>query len=164
MRWPPRLNRPYRPCVGIMLVNRDRLVFVAKRIEGHIKSNAWQMPQGGVDKGENKREAALRELKEEIGTNNVTILAQAKQDYTYDLPPNLMGRFWDGKYRGQRQTWFLMRFEGSDDEINIHTEDPEFSDWQWIDLPQLHDVVVPFKRDVYDAVVEEFRCLIDEMD
>lgn len=155
MRWPPRLNRPYRPCVGIMLVNSMNQVFIAQRLDH--PSNAWQMPQGGIDPGEEALDAAFRELKEEIGTNNAILLAQSKKQYTYDIPPPLSGKIWEGKYRGQRQQWFLMRFEGTDADINLETHHPEFSAWRWADIDDLIDLVVHFKREVYQEIVAEFR-------
>ncbi len=149
---------PYRPCVGIMLVNKDQKVFVAKRIETH--SDAWQMPQGGVGNGESPEVAALRELEEEIGTNKVQIVARAKRKYAYDLPSGLLGRFWNGQYRGQRQIWYLMKFEGTDRDINVATSSPEFSQWKWVDLEDVIKVVVHFKRRLYKAVVREFSPII----
>lgn len=159
MRWPPRVNLPYRPSVGIMLINADNQVFVAQRIDAY--KTAWQMPQGGLDRGETPEQAAHRELKEEIGTNNATVLAKSKKEYTYDLPPRLVGRSWNGRYRGQRQTWFLMQFEGEDSEIDLDTHThPEFSHWKWVDIHQLVNLVAPFKRDVYRALVKEFSPLL----
>lgn len=155
MRWPPRLNLPYRPCVGIMLINKDNMVFIAQRID--TKGNSWQMPQGGIDRGETPEAAALRELKEEIGTDNATIIAKANKEYTYDLPLPLIGRFWDGKFKGQRQTWFLMRFAGTDEDINLLTHHPEFSVWKWAPISELSEIVVPFKKEVYESVLEEFK-------
>ena len=155
MRWPPRINLPYRPCVGIMLINKDNKVFIARRID--TKGKSWQMPQGGIDRGETPEDAALRELKEEIGTNNATIIAKATREYTYDLPASLIGRLWNGRFKGQRQTWFLMRFVGEDDEINLLTHHPEFSVWKWAAISDLPAIVVPFKKDVYKSVVNEFK-------
>jgi putative (di)nucleoside polyphosphate hydrolase len=155
IRWPPRVVLPYRPSVGIMLLNHDKKVLIAQRIE--IKAKAWQMPQGGIDKGEDPESAALRELKEEIGTNNVTIITKTQTPHKYDFPLSLIGRLWRGKYRGQSQTWFLMRFEGQDEEINVHTAHPEFSTWKWTEINNLIGLAVPFKRDLYRAIIEEFR-------
>lgn len=148
---------PYRPCVGITLLNRDGLVFVARRLDTEIE--AWQMPQGGIDKGETPEQAALRELEEEIGTNKVEILAEHPEWLTYDLPPDLLGKVWKGRYRGQKQKWFAMRFLGSDRDINLDTAHPEFEDWRWVPLLQLPELIVPFKRDVYAQVVQAFQTL-----
>ena len=142
-----------------MLVNKDLKVFVAKRV--YTKSKAWQMPQGGINDKETPETAILRELKEEIGTMKVHIIARAKRKYTYDLPANLVGFFWHGQYRGQRQIWYLMRFEGEDSDININTAKPEFSQWKWVDIERLTKVVVPFKRDVYQGVIDEFRPIVE---
>ena len=146
---------PYRAGVGIMLLNARGEVFVAKRID--MTSEAWQMPQGGIDAGEAPREAAMRELKEEIGTNAATILAESADWYRYDLPDSLVPIIWKGQYRGQEQKWFAMRFEGADSDINIHdVEHPEFNAWQWIPMRELPNVIVPFKRALYEALVGEF--------
>jgi len=146
---------PYRPCVGIMLLNSDGHIFTAERID---MPGAWQMPQGGVDKGEALQEAALRELEEEISvpSSAVTILGQTRDWITYDLPAHLIGKVWRGKYRGQKQHWFLMRFEGNNKHINLETKHPEFGRWKWSDRQELVAEIVPFKRHVYDAVVAEF--------
>lgn len=149
---PARL--PYRPCVGIALFNRDGLVFAAERID---TPGAWQMPQGGIDKGEAPREAALRELEEEIGTNAGEIIAETPGWLTYDLPPELLGKAWKGKYRGQKQKWFALRFTGTDADIDIVTKHPEFTIWRWLPLTDLPRLIVPFKRDVYQAVAREFQ-------
>lgn len=148
---------PYRPNVGVMVLNRDGLMFTARRKD---TPDAWQMPQGGIDKGETAREAALRELKEEIGTNNVEILAVSRGIHRYDLPPDLVGRVWGGKWRGQEQTWFLVRLLGDDSEIDIDTKHPEFDAWRWSDADDLLKWIVPFKRPVYEAVLAEFASLI----
>lgn len=149
---------PYRDGVGIMLCNQHGMVFVAKRID--MTSEAWQMPQGGMDAGEDPRTAALRELEEEIGTNNADIIAESSGWYYYDLPEDLIPKVWGGKYRGQQQKWFLMRFLGQDTDINIHTTHPEFSEWKWVKPDVLPDVIVPFKHDLYAALVQEFRNFI----
>ena len=154
---------PYRPCVGIMLANREGKVFVGKRLDQSVaEPDAWQMPQGGVDKGEDQTVAALRELGEEIGVapELVDIIARSTEEHAYDLPDELVGRVWGGKYRGQMQRWFLMRFKGEDSDIDIATEHPEFDKWQWVEADQLVDLIVPFKRALYRKVVEEFRALL----
>jgi putative (di)nucleoside polyphosphate hydrolase len=153
---------PYRPCVGIMLVNGDGHAFVGKRIDNK-EGDAWQMPQGGVDEGEDLRVAALRELGEETGLReeHVTIIAQTTEEFFYDLPDALIGKLWKGKYRGQRQTWFLARFLGQDHDIALDAHDPaEFCEWKWVAPPTLPDLIVPFKKRVYRAVLDEFRELI----
>ena len=146
----------YRRSVGIMLLNRHAEVFVGRRID--IPSvPAWQMPQGGIDPGETPREAALRELKEEIGTDRAEILRESRTWLIYDLPPELGGTVWGGRYRGQKQKWFAMRFTGSDSDINVATAHPEFDRWQWV-LPQrLPEMIVPFKRQLYLDILAEFR-------
>ena len=153
----------YRPCVGVMLVNRDGQVFVGRRIDNR-EGDWWQMPQGGVDPGEDLREAALRELAEETGVRAdlVTIEAQSDTPLRYDLPEELMGKLWGGKYRGQEQTWFLARFSGSDADVDLEAHDPpEFCDWKWVRPAQLPELIVPFKKQVYEAVLTEFRGLLD---
>lgn len=153
-----RDNLPYRPCAGIMLVNRDGNVFAAQRLD-NPGVDAWQMPQGGIDDGEDPREAALRELHEETGITpgKVHIIAQSKEEHLYDLPDELLGRLWKGRFRGQRQWWFLMRFLGDDKDIDIATEHPEFSEWKWADPDSLPAMIVPFKKKLYRAVLKEFR-------
>lgn len=150
----------YRPCVGVMLVNMDGRVFVGQRIDS--QDEAWQMPQGGIDPGEEEKEAAFRELGEETGISpdHVEIIAKARDEHLYDLPPELVGKLWGGKFRGQRQTWFLARFLGSDSDIDIATPHPEFSQWKWIDPEALPDVIVPFKRKLYRDILQEFKALI----
>lgn len=148
---------PYRPCVGIMLINPVGLIFAGRRIDS--TADAWQMPQGGIDDGEKPRVAALRELWEETGVTAdlVDLVQKASGWVTYDLPPDLLGRVWGGKYRGQRQKWFLFRFLGADDQINIATDHPEFAEWRWIGADALLAAIVPFKREVYTQVIAAFR-------
>lgn len=151
---------PYRPCVGIMLVNMDGKVFVGQRLDNVVE--AWQMPQGGIDEGEEAKAAALRELQEETGIRPdlVEIIAKAKDEHFYDLPPELVGKLWGGKYRGQRQYWYLARFIGQDGDIDIQTKDPEFREWKWAVPDTLPDLIVPFKRKLYRDILQEFRALI----
>jgi len=148
---------PYRPCVGVVLTNRDGLIFAGQRID--TPGPAWQMPQGGIDKDEAPRAAALRELWEETGVSAdlVEFVAKTEDWITYDLPPDLLGKAWGGKYRGQRQKWFLYRFLGHDDQIRIDTDHPEFGAWRWIGAEEMTALIVPFKRDVYAQVVAAFR-------
>jgi len=153
---------PYRPCAGFMLVNADGLVFVGQRIDPSAHGY-WQMPQGGIDKGEDVREAALRELHEEIGVaaHLVEVIAPASRPIRYDLPPELIGKVWKGKYRGQEQHWFLGRFLGTDADIDLEAHDPpEFNEWRWIAPGLLPELIIPFKRAVYEDVLAEFSDLI----
>jgi putative (di)nucleoside polyphosphate hydrolase len=151
---------PYRPCAGVMLVNADNRVFVGQRLDS--SSDAWQMPQGGIDKGEDARTAALRELGEEarIDAALTHIIAASAREHFYDLPPHLLGKMWGGKYRGQRQHWFLVRFLGADSDINIATPHPEFRAWRWTDIAALPGLIVPFKRQLYTDLVAEFTPLL----
>ncbi|SEN16758.1 putative (di)nucleoside polyphosphate hydrolase [Loktanella fryxellensis] len=146
---------PYRPCVGVMLANPRGHVWVGQRLDRD--SDAWQMPQGGVDAGEKTLDAALRELWEETGVTSklVSLEAETRGLIRYELPPELVGRAWGGKYRGQEQKWFLFRFHGTDSDIDIQTKHPEFSAWKWLPKDQLVDAIVPFKRAVYAQVVAE---------
>ena len=148
----------YRPCVGVMLVNSKGMVFVGRRIDNR-EGDWWQMPQGGVDPGEDLREAALRELAEETGVRaeQVPLEAQSDTPLRYDLPEDLMGKLWGGRYRGQEQTWFLARFLGTDADIDLEAHDPpEFCDWKWVEPARLPELIVPFKKQVYEAVLEQF--------
>ncbi len=148
---------PYRLGAGVMLVNPDGRIFAGQRKDSPVA--AWQMPQGGIDGDEKPRKAALRELWEETGVTGdlVEFLAKSPVWVTYDLPDDLVGKVWGGKYRGQRQRWFLFRFLGRDDQIDIRTEHPEFSEWKWVSADELLGAIVPFKRPVYDQVVTVFR-------
>lgn len=151
------LALPYRPCVGMMICNHDGGVFAGQRLDGY--GDAWQMPQGGVEKGEEPQAAALRELEEETGipANMVTVEAETSDWIPYDLPHHLVPKLWKGRYRGQKQKWFLMRFNGDDALININTEEPEFSAWAWLPPEKLLQLIVPFKRDTYERVIREFQ-------
>lgn len=152
----------YRPCVGVMLINAAGLAFVGKRIDT-VEGDWWQMPQGGVDDGEELNAAVLRELWEETGARaeHVELVADLGREVLYDLPPELVGKLWGGKYRGQRQAWFLARFTGDDADIDLNAHDPaEFNAWKWVDPELLPDLIIPFKREVYTEVVTGFRGLI----
>jgi putative (di)nucleoside polyphosphate hydrolase len=147
----------YRPAVGIMLLNPAGLAFVGRRIDMPAGLAAWQMPQGGIDPGETPSQAAFRELKEEVGTDKAEILAETEGWLHYDLPSDIASRMWSGRWRGQRQKWFLMRFTGEDADINPATEHPEFDAWEWVEPQRLPDLIVPFKRPLYRDVLAEFR-------
>ena len=151
---------PYRQNVGVMLMNHAGEVFVGQRLDSEVA--AWQMPQGGIDKGETPRDAALRELEEETGVSRdlVEIMAETEGWVAYDLPHDLVPKIWKGRYRGQEQKWFLMRFNGTDAEVKIDQEHPEFSAWRWIAPADLPGQIVPFKRAVYEAILTEFAALL----
>jgi len=153
------LNLPLRSGVGIVLLNKDNKVFVAKRIDN--QKNFWQMPQGGVDKGEDYLTAAHRELEEETSVKNVDLVKELDGLISYELPENLLGIIWKGKYRGQEQKWFVMRFLGKDAEINIKTENPEFCEWKWVDLENITDLVVDFKQHVYVDVKKKVKKILN---
>ena len=156
MAKPDSATLRYRPAVGIMLLNRLGEVFVGHRID-MVELPAWQMPQGGIDPGETPRQAAMRELEEEIGTAKAEILGKSRVWLKYDLPSELAGGIWGGRYRGQRQKWFVMRFTGSDGDINLATAHPEFDAWQWVAPDRLPELIVPFKRQLYIDILAEFR-------
>ncbi len=149
---------PYRPGVGLMALSFEGLVFVARRID--MPSEAWQMPQGGIDEGETPEQAALREFREEVGTDKVEIVAESERWLSYDLPEELLPRLWGGRFRGQNQKWFVIRFTGTDDDIDIATENPEFLDWKWVELETIPDLIVPFKRRLYQDLVAEFGAIV----
>lgn len=146
---------PYRYGVGAMIINKDKKVFVGSRIDGI--EDAWQMPQGGIDMNENEYAAALREVYEEIGTTKVKLLAESKHYYYYDLPARLVSKLWNGKFRGQRQKWFLFEYYGDDSDINLNLHTPEFKAWKWSDYNELPETIVKFKRKLYEDLIEEFK-------
>jgi putative (di)nucleoside polyphosphate hydrolase len=157
---------PYRPCAGIAVFNRDGLVFIGRRIDGpeHVDlTHAWQMPQGGIDDGEQPWDAAVRELREETNIRSLERIGEVAEWLKYDIPRELVGQAWKGKYRGQTQKWFAARFTGADSEIDVEHPDgaqqPEFNGWRWERLQNVPELVVPFKRAVYDRVAREFRQL-----
>ena len=151
---------PYRPCVGLMLLNREGQIFAGQRLDN--SRDAWQMPQGGIDEGESPREAALRELGEETGVDlaDVEVLRESDTWHAYDLPRTLIPKLWDGQFRGQTQRWFALRYSGPDSGVNIETHEPEFRTWAWMAQDELVSKIVPFKRDTYDSVFTEFADLI----
>ncbi len=150
---------PLRSGVGIVLLNKENKVFVAKRIDN--PKNFWQMPQGGVDDGEDYLSAAFRELEEETSVKNVKLIKEIEGTTSYELPDNLLGIIWKGKYKGQRQKWFLMRYIGKDEDININTKKPEFLEWKWIDIGRITEVVVDFKLEVYKELQEKIKKIIN---
>lgn len=152
---------PYRPCAGVMLLNRHGRVFVGQRIDSEME--AWQLPQGGIDPGEDPLDAAYRELWEETGVrrNLASLIAAAPQELQYDLPSELIGRLWKGRWRGQRQRWFLFRFVGEDTDVNIQTAEPEFRAWRWVAPSELPEMIVPFKRDLYRQLLLTFAEHLD---
>jgi putative (di)nucleoside polyphosphate hydrolase len=149
---------PYRRGVGLMLFNPLGKVWVGQRLD-QAPQAGWQMPQGGIDEGESAEEAALRELAEEIGTDKAKIIAESRDWLTYDLPPELLGIAWKGRYRGQKQKWFALNFLGEDGDIDINVPHPEFAAWRWVEFPQLVKLIVPFKRPLYQQVTAEFADL-----
>ena len=151
-------NLPLRNGVGIIVLNKDNKVFVAKRIDN--PKNFWQMPQGGVDEGEDFLSAAFRELEEETSIKKVKLIKEIDEETTYLLPKHLLGIIWKGKYKGQKQKWFLMRYLGNDNEININTKKPEFLDWKWIDIDHITDVVVDFKLEVYKIIQKKIKAIL----
>jgi len=152
-------NLPYRVGVGIVVLNKENKIFVAKRIDN--PKNFWQMPQGGVDEGEDFLSAAYRELEEETSIKNVELITEIDGITTYELPDYLLGKIWKGKFKGQKQKWFIMRYLGSDDEININTHKPEFLDWKWTDINSITQIVVKFKLDVYKTLQQKIKRIIN---
>ena len=154
MRDIPYYKRPYRPCVGIFLINNAKQVFGGRRIDS--RAEAWQMPQGGIDPGETVIDACMREMDEEIGTSSAELLREHNEWLYYDIPLPLADRLWHGQYKGQKQKWMALHFTGNDDDININTAEPEFCEWRWLEPRELVNLAVPFKRDVYDDVLKAF--------
>ena len=152
-------NLPLRIGVGVVLLNKENKVFVAKRIDN--PKNFWQMPQGGVDSNEKFLIAAFRELYEETSIKNVKLIQEIEGTYTYELPKNLLGIIWKGKYRGQKQKWFLMKYLGNDNEINLKTNNPEFLEWKWVDIDQITEIVVDFKLHIYKELKEKVKNIIN---
>ena len=152
-------NLPFRKGVGIIVLNKHDKIFVAKRIDN--PKNFWQMPQGGVNEGEDFLSAAYRELEEETSIKKVELIKEIDETTTYELPSHLLGIIWKGKFKGQKQKWFLMRYLGNDDEININTNKPEFLEWKWIDLDMITDVVVDFKLEVYKILQKKIKMIIN---
>lgn len=151
------MNLDYRKGVGIFLLNKNKQVWVGKRLD--VKNNFWQMPQGGIDSGESEKEAMMRELLEEIGTNNIKIIGTSKEWLSYNIPKELVKKIWKGRYLGQSQKWFACRFVGKENEINLNTRNPEFTDWKWIKPQLLMKSVIPFKRELYKKILEIFKDL-----
>ncbi len=151
-------NLPLRRGVGVALLNKDNQLFVARRIDN--PNDFWQMPQGGIDKGENSLEAAYRELDEETSIKNVELIHEVEEEISYNLPDNLLGIIWKGKFKGQTQKWYIMRFLGEDNEINLNTKYPEFLEWKWINYENITDKVVEFKLHVYEKIKKELKKLI----
>ena len=146
-------NLPYRKGVGMMVFNDDKKIFVGKRIDNQ---KAWQMPQGGVNENEDCFSAARRELYEETGIQSIRVIEKSKEKYTYDLPEYLLGKIWKGKYKGQRQRWFLIKFLGPDSEINLNQKFAEFNEWKWVDIDELPKIIVTFKKKLYLSLIKEF--------
>jgi len=146
-------NLPYRKGVGMMVFNDQKKIFVGKRIDNQ---EAWQMPQGGVDENEDYENAAKRELFEETGIQSIRIIKKSSNEYIYDLPEHLIGKIWKGKYKGQKQEWFLIKFLGPDSEININQKHPEFNEWKWVNINDLPNLIVSFKKNLYLSVIDEF--------
>ncbi len=161
MHDPNNIPTKYRLGVGIMLINAEKKVFVGQRADRF--SDAWQMPQGGIDEGEEPLTAALRELEEEVGTNDAELIASTSDWIKYDLPVEIIPELWDGKYRGQKQMWYLMRLNGGDSKINLQTKIPEFVKWKWIEPEILPEVIVEFKKELYQKLVDYFKPIISKL-
>ena len=158
MRAIPYDERPYRPCVGIFLINDAKEIFGGRRIDG--RAEAWQMTQGGIDPGETVIDACMREMGEEIGTSSAELLCEHDAWLYYDIQLPLADRLWHGQYKGQKQKWMALRFTGKDEDININTAEPEFCEWRWLEPRELVNLAVPFKRDVYDDVLKAFSSFV----
>lgn len=152
---------PFREGVGMMIIDKNNRVFVGKRIDS--KANAWQMPQGGIDLGETPSAAALREMKEEIGSDDGYIIAESKNWYSYRVPDFLIPKLWGGRYCGQKQKWFLIRFTGEDSDININTKIPEFEAWKWVAFDELLEYIIPFKLKLYEQIIQEFKEILKNL-
>jgi putative (di)nucleoside polyphosphate hydrolase len=146
---------PYRLGVGLMLLNQENKILIGQRID--TKINGWQMPQGGIDEGETPSKAVLREMEEEIGTNKGIIISETKSWYFYDIPKFMIPKLWNGQYKGQKQKWFLIKFTGNDSDIHLDTKNQEFREWQWCSLDEIMNLVVPFKKTLYKAIIKEFK-------
>jgi putative (di)nucleoside polyphosphate hydrolase len=151
------MNLPYRNGVGIFLLNREKKLWIGKRIDG--EKDFWQMPQGGIDVKESDSEAMMRELKEEIGTNNIKVLGKSEEKLFYDLPKELISKVWSGRYKGQAQQWYACDFIGSDNEIDLNYHKPEFSEWKWVEPEKILDLVIPFKKNMYEKILRAFKKL-----
>ena len=154
----PSEELPFRHGVGMMILNKQGHIFVGKRVES--KFEAWQMPQGGILTGETPSRAVFREMKEEIGCDSGNIIAETKKWYSYNIPDFLISKLWAGQFKGQKQKWFLLEFTGSDTDINVDTETPEFREWRWVSKEEILDIIVPFKKRLYMAVIKEFEHLL----
>jgi len=152
--------KPYRNCVGLLVINKNGDVFIGKRIDSNL--NAWQMPQGGIEADEDPKTAGIREMEEEIGTKNAELIGEMSEWLNYDIPENLSHRLWNGKYKGQTQKWLAFKFLGDDSELNIKTKVPEFKEWKWENHKNLPSLAVPFKRDIYKKVIKEFEELFSK--
>ena len=151
------MNLPYRNGVGIFLLNKEKKLWIGKRIDG--EKDFWQMPQGGIDVKESDSEAMMRELKEEIGTNNIKVLDKSEEKLFYDLPKELISKVWSGRYKGQAQQWYACDFIGSDNEIDLNYHKPEFSEWKWVEPEKILDLVIPFKKNMYEKILRAFKKL-----
>ncbi len=153
------IDLPYRHGVGMMIINHEEKIFLGKRVES--KFEAWQMPQGGILLGETPSRAVIREMEEELGSSSGEILAETKKWYSYNIPEFLINKLWDGQYKGQKQKWFLIRFTGTDSDINVNTDNPEFREWCWASPTDMLDIIVPFKKRLYKTILKEFLPIIE---